>query len=1357
MDALYFLKTVLGNLPFLLLCFLNEKVHLNKANRGRQFLMPVVTLIYCILGVVFLERINAALIRLITWASGYIPQLSGLAVEAAMAYLLNTVLILVFIVAKAVVLPILNGIWRSDRLMEVTVGWCYEKEEDVDRWLLKRKYANLRGYYKGIYYAFLTASMAVFVLSKNFAQSKFFQAAFYPVFGILVLSEVVSFLSGMTKTEFVENILGEDEESYKVANYGILRELLRDLFGDRVLYDGNGITDDGVSSAFDELEEMAESGQVEKKQIGAYFLKLRAAGEDVDINYVKSCWNLMEGRSTLFCNPFYRDLTRYILPPMVKQLIAYRKCLVVLGRDSALEDVKEWLEEGFLSFAATDSLWRPQVLGEQSAPTDVGILRFSDIHNLRLHRANRDFLSHVGFLLLIEPSRILASGQIGLSLLVSDCENSGGELVCCACDRNCDGLVDALSHILKTTITEVTATVSGSANSSQMYWNGDGPYMHHKLFPNVSRYLGVGTEINAVALKYQIGKTAWIGSEKFPVADMKWIAGQYYRQICDYADLPVSQSSFDRAFGVSTNLWSSVRQENAFLVVEDEFQNLFEIARVFLSRGKNQGFVNVISENYLLRDYMLDNKEIFLADPKAIPTIVPDFARTERNMVLKLLMMMVNEAVSEERIGKELMLCGIPYEDPYATFRELILKHCNVSDASLSVRFKEEIRQDSLYSNTAKYYEINEANELYEYAQLLKNAYYIAEDEEGDSHYIGSKLYGHIFQALLPGQFMTFEGKYYEVHTVTPQNGVVVRRAADHITGRRYYRQLRNIRLAHWTESGEMGSRRATDELELVRGFADLSVETEGYLEMDSYGDLAHARRVLVSGIPVRTYRNKSVLRVKLPGSTDKSRSTVCLLLNEIFRTTYPETYHYIAAVCPEDTLSESLKYASYAFEGECEEECFYVIEDSDIDLGLIVSVERNMKRYLEIAAELLNWHTAKMLERPEQKEAPEEFVPEFPEKEPRKRKGLRGLIDKIGGFFRKLFGRKGKKRKEPEADIAGEGEETADIAGEGEETADIVGEDEETVDNAGEGEETADNAGEGEETADIAGEDEETVDTTEEKTVYQKTCFLTFGFEEVDESLDIAGTRDYLNGMGFGKNPLQQARVGGEGNGGESYDPHKYGAHLCDFCGVELLGGEYEVLKDGRERCNRCSMTAVKTVEEFRELYRTVIRNMETFYGIKLNVAVKVRMTNAKQIAKHAGVKFTPTPGFDGRVLGFARRDKTGYSLYMENGSPRLAAMATIAHELTHIWQYLNWNDKELAKRYGKENMLEVYEGMAKWAEIQYLMLLNETAYAKRQEITTRLRDDEYGRGFLLYAGKYPLTCGTSVGRTPFKEDPPL
>ena len=74
---------------------------------------------------------------------------------------------------------------------------------------------------------------------------------------------------------------------------------------------------------------------------------------------------------------------------------------------------------------------------------DIGILKFSDLYNLRLQRNHSDFLSRVGFVFIVEPSRLLASGQAGVSLLVHRFDESKEPVVYAACDRNCDGLVDA--------------------------------------------------------------------------------------------------------------------------------------------------------------------------------------------------------------------------------------------------------------------------------------------------------------------------------------------------------------------------------------------------------------------------------------------------------------------------------------------------------------------------------------------------------------------------------------------------------------------------------------------------------------------------------------------------------------------------------------------------------------------------------------------------------------------------------------------------------------------------------------------------------------------------------------------------
>ena len=276
----------------------------------------------------------------------------------------------------------------------------------------------------------------------------------------------------------------------------------------------------------------------------------------------------------------------------------------------------------------------------------------------------------------------------------------------------------------------------------------------------------------------------------------------------------------------------------------------------------------------------------------------------------------------------------------------------------------------------------------------------------------------------------------------------------------------------------------------------------------------------------------------------------------------------------------------------------------------------------------------------------------------------------------------------------------------------------------------------------------------------YHERYYLLYGGEETPAQIDVEATHTYLEGLGFGRNELKQAREGMDVAEliERTFDPNKAGGKFCDFCGNELVGTEYEILSDGRERCMACGRTAVKTEEEFCEIYKTVIRNLETFFGARITVPVKVEMVNSRKLHKRLGKTFIPTGNFDGRILGVAIKNKKDYSILVENGAPRMQSTMTIAHELIHIWQYLNWDKKTILKNYGKAMELEIYEGMAKWGEIQYAYLIGEVAAAKREEIITRLRTDEYGRGFCKYLEKYPLTTDLNLtGEIPFnnKEKP--
>lgn len=1252
MMSLDIMRALAGSIPFIVLCLVLAKMNLRRERRVFQWVLPVVAVLYCWAVMWFSDDVTSGLQKLF-------DLMGHLDVGGWMVFIVNAMIVVGFLVIKAVSLPLLVAFQKSHPSVPQAVGGrFYDYDAELERWFIKARFSQAHTYWRGFYYAAIIVSTIIFIASQGLSSWPVFKASFYPVYGIIILGEITFFLSGITRETFLQgmDIYGDEDDAAQRASYSSLRRVFKEVFGSRVLFDGVLESAGEPASVYDAIESLRESNDQEKQSIGDYFFRLRQRGMEIDGNMLQASVELVDGHSVVVYNPFYSDVTAYIVLPVFKNLLRYRKCLVLLGRDSAAEDVCSWLQDALDTLVSTPGLWKVGVLDAESTDLDVAIMKPSDIHNMAIYEGVSDLLSDVGMVIALEPSRILATAQLGIAMVLSACRSEG--VVLCALDRNCDGLIDALSHAFRVNLTEVWATQTMQGNCSQMVWDGAGEYMHHQVISHVSRYLGIGTEISAVALKNQIAHVWWVSSEKFPVTDMKWIAGQYSAQLCRFAELPLSQESLNQAIGTVPDLWSVEQRKNAFFVVEDEFHNYPELVRLFGSRSWAEGFVNVIADDYLLRDYMIDNEEIFDTDPKAIPTIVADFARTERNTVLRLLMMMRGAPMMEETLSHEFDLAGIDYTDPVHTFIELVRKHCGVSEVELSVKFVEVEEDESVVRVPRKFIEISEDSQLAKYSEKLVNAYYITEDEVGADHFIGGRLFGHVYQALLPGQFVTYAGKYYEVAAVTHANGVVLRRAAEYIVDRRRYRQLRTVTVETFVPGASMGDVRTIDELEITRGYANFQVSTTGYLELPSYGNLVGARKITLDGIPQRSYRGKSSLCIHLPGASAEVRATTTLLLNEIFRTTYPEAYPYIYAVTAGcgPLVAEGVLYGLI---GPDQDDGVYIIEDSEIDLGLVVSVDRNLDRYFGIIEDYLEWTY--------------------------------------------------QKKHRPASNGA-------------------VGLDE-------------DEASEG---------------------AYEPwTSYLQFGRDDYLTGLDVDATKAYFAQRGYDNGPLPQARAHAQGVAtfDLDYDPFKEGAHFCDFCGIELVGGEYYVLADGRERCNQCDASAVRSVDQFREIFNDVLKNMGRFYGIAIKVPVKIRMVDAKTIARHLGEKFVATPGMDARTVGFASPEKDGtYSLFIENGSPRLATVSTIAHELTHIWQFRTWSEKLIEKTYGKKRRLEIYEGMAKWVEIQYDIYLKEFAYAKRQEIITRCRDDEYGRGFVEFDAVYPLDySGKILSLTPFTQVPPL
>ena len=1335
-DLMFLLRALLCMLPFFGLCSWLRGINLPRTRRAWQYLTIPLAAVYGLVCMFRLDELANTILSFFDWLTRTLSRvpiigsflssiLSQLNLGLGVQLLVNTMLLLGFCLVKKLLLKPLS---RAYKMFPDLYAWLilnfYEQEPGDRHPYLQEGCQQLRRILHVFYYAFLAlAGMDMFLCLRD-SGSRLYQYPLYPVFGLILMGEVLFFMDAPTRREADDPDAGDHAEER--PDFALIRTGLEETFGDHLLYgdDHKGVPRSENKDQW--LEDQNTSDDNLERITGAYYRHLEGSGEAVEMDYAKASQKLLRGQSVLMCNPFYRDLTPYLMLPMLHRLLNHRRILVVSGRRANDDDVKAWLEEGVLQTTNLEHLWKVEFLKGEVSPRyerlpDIGILSFNDLYNLKLQQAYREFFAEADFVLILEPSNLLGTGQIGLRSICQQCEAPDKQITYCACDRNCDGLVDALSHTLRQSILQVTASPVPRATHYQMFWAAEGPGVAPRILPKMSHYLGFGSELSAFAMKHHVKKVFWYSGSKMPLGDLRWAVGQYYRTLCGYVGIPAEQSALDERFHFVDGLWQADRHEDAFILVEDEFCNMFEMARAFTPRLQRSGFVNVLSENYLLRDYMRRNADLMENDPKAIPTLCPDFARTQRNLVLRMLMLMAVTPQEETTLHRELTLHGCRDGGVYETLCELITTHTGLPAGVVQVVYRD--IPDPVGSGTIsrKFYAVSSKDFYRLYAAVLSPACFVVENEQEDRYYMGARMMGQVCQTLLPGQFFCYDGKYYQVQSIPRDGGIVVRRAADHLTGRQCYRQLRTYSINGIAEAGPTRDLRG---LQVTPVTADIQVFTEGYLVADARNELTCARKVdLANQVEPRRHTHKQMIRIRFPDAPDKVLFTLCALLNELFVTLYPNEEGFLVAATNAAAPADDLQRAVVP-QLSCDEEepALYLIEDCFMDLGLAVSAERSLQRILEIITDYLDWYLDPGRVRWENED--KTFVPPAGG-------GNEGENGENGGN-----GENSSTAAAPEAEAEENRAEHTTLHAEA--AAPIV-------------------QGAAVPGQDVTGDDEELVSGLKARDPIHE--YLTYGGDKDADWLDLAGTLEYLTGCRFDESALQRTRKGDPEM--EEYLRHlEGGTHICDFCGAPMTDGKFDALKDGRERCPECSATAVRKVKDARVLFHDTLEQMERVFGIQIRTPINVRVVSAKKIAKEFGEDFKATKGFDPRVLGFARnwRDGRRYDLYLENGAPREALESTIVHELTHIWQYEHWDREEIDKKYGQMS-LHVIEGMAVWSEIQYLLCTGRTERAKRYEVSRLRSHDEYGDGLRLYEKRYRFHNGSSVSpsSTPYGNNPPL
>jgi hypothetical protein len=245
-----------------------------------------------------------------------------------------------------------------------------------------------------------------------------------------------------------------------------------------------------------------------------------------------------------------------------------------------------------------------------------------------------------------------------------------------------------------------------------------------------------------------------------------------------------------------------------------------------------------------------------------------------------------------------------------------------------------------------------------------------------------------------------------------------------------------------------------------------------------------------------------------------------------------------------------------------------------------------------------------------------------------------------------------------------------------------------------------------------------------------ENSRFLRFGAETLPDAINIDDTLVLLGQLltGRGNTTLRERRnafvpiqsITLSGTDGESLK-NRY----CDFCGKPISGGRYERLSDGRERCTDCRNYQTDGVIAYTGVLDTARQWLTSSYQIKLRRNFDVHVTDAKQIHTVIGEEFIPTSHFDARTIGLASCDgKDNCTVHIENGHPYANSLATMVHELTHVWQFDNLDYSRMKSERG----LLLTEGHAVFSEIH---CLRANGLAEDYCQTTANRKDVYGQGY--------------------------
>ncbi|MGL5988439.1 hypothetical protein [Cetobacterium sp.] len=754
---------------------------------------------------------------------------------------------------------------------------------------------------------------------------------------------------------------------------------------------------------------------IKNKDVEEVYLTLKKKF-DVKPKYLAILEDLFEGKDTIITDANYEEISPFVFSYLEKSIIKGKKILVLAETDlytnaQNRELIKDWFEGCFKKLykksirkIVTFDDWRNHTSWDILIGTQSEIIKHQQDFIQKIQEEQNELKDLVVFV-INEKLDEIAENVLTLSILsnilnthfkVNKNEDEGAQYIILS--NGTANLKVSINKNLGINAEEHHISNTAPKNFYGIIWRADSRKEYYtEIMDGVPKVeLGISSTLSYLAWNHGFKNLNFVEQSNLPYLNYE----NNVEMAKDYLkDRPISKTNLNdiyRNIAINNPITSLTKKSNKnILFVEDKLCNAPVLLKKFSSLGIEETFVNVISENYLLRDYFVDNIDYFTSSPHYGYTPKIESNNYKVAAYLKELLTNAHIKVSEEDIKIEMMSIESSIKN---IEEELVKLFLNVYGINI-------LKRDYLSVETQRVYSVEkndfEEKKFYKLSADISENTYFKWFENFEIIDSGRKIYGvipfeHVYQNYLKNQVHCFDGRSYSVESIDLINkkiNIVPSKREKRVT----YRNKDEIKIEKI--NSKLKNKFGTFEngnyiLEKKTHSATYEIDTVGYYEFLNGKNQDYRYNPLESlGEKfTRDYSNGQILSISLKTkelkirNSDAVATTLVVLLNEIFRTVFPENYRYIkiftsvpenffktetsleyyeegfstpdylAHILPSKVSISKTEYKNIFEENNENVINLYFVEDSHKDIGLVRAISDNFEEILELIQDYLNW-----------------------------------------------------------------------------------------------------------------------------------------------------------------------------------------------------------------------------------------------------------------------------------------------------------------------------------------------------------------------------------------------------------------